>query len=1581
MDTTAYMDAFLKDLIDQRLRSYEAEPGRLKEDAGREATVLAGGYGYRQILELVQNGADALIEQREQDGVQADAGRIHVRLHDRHLYVANTGAPFTKEGLVTLLSSDVSTKRGNQIGRFGLGFKSLLKLGGRIDVFTRRSGAIRFDPERCHAELCDRFKVQTAPRLRLAWFLDEEERAADPILGELSWAETVVRAAIFSDDLLGPLRNELLAFPAEFLLFFPIPTVLTLESDAQAPREISLKDDGQDRVLHDGSTSTRWRLAQREVRICDRRALDDATHIHGRESVPVAWAMPIEGRREEKGRFWAFFPTKTQTYLPGIVNAPWKLNSDRNAIIGGEWNRVLMTEAAALIAENLSGLASPDEPARPLDAFPRQMVGKDEDAAPLVEALWERLETSAVIADAAGTLRAASEVRRHPWDAPKFAEEWRALSKQSELHQLVHPGCLEGQRASRLNALATRLEAKAPGGIPAPLSRCSAADWFARIASTRTDAGMDVLRLAQSLSEGVKSGEWYLIRPTLAIIPTASGRLVTADQAVLASEGISVPGRESVAMELQSNEAACRILADVLKVREPDEQLWIQVLEKTLSALKRSGSVNDTDWNGFWSQLRGAPEGARKRFLERHKGEVLVRRRDGQWVRADAALLPGRLVDGVDTSTNAGILVDHTTHDKDVTSLDRLGTVDLPMGDIGPDIYSVISSKSRFLGEWLSSCKDRYKREHSNSASRSYLEPIGLVMPRSFALLEKLSGMSSARFTSHLLKRVEEPKFRDTIGFGHATTKAYPKIDVLHPLSSFLLACGKVQLGTQHVVSLKSIFARRDEPTLAGLLSDPSVEPALALLQESDLFPLVPDKVELTELWRSAFEACSTADAVARGELLDLWRAAAKDGVVPVELPGPDGAVRLNDVFVTASPNLARLARENHHTVAVLDDDTMRLWLNKGASELADLIEPGWDETEGPLERLAEVVPEFHNVLRADIRDSLGCQRVKGLRLRIGDAGKAVSCLVWKGALYLDVGTLKDVPRQSRLRRLLAEVASAGWLVESEDVALKRVADADVDKRRAHVARGETLAERLLRAVGDRVDPLLETLGDALRQQDFIRECSSQQLAELVLAQFGPSALYGLRETLRDEGLRPPERWTTAATVAFVTSIGFPAEFASSAQARREAEEFVSGPIELKKLHDFQQEVFDGLSELLASSTQRRRAVVSLPTGGGKTRVAVETAVRLVLAPEDRRRSVLWIAQTDELCEQAVQAFRQVWVNFGAQRTDLRIVRLWGGNANPAAPEIGKPTVVIASIQTLNNRFADDEMAWLSTPGLVVLDECHHAITPSYTALLRWLDAEAPRPGVPVKDEPPIVGLSATPFRMGEDESRRLARRFDERWLPRNQENLYLRLRDQGVLAHPNYESLESGSRFTEDELSRLDRVGLAWEGLEFENLLEEINQRLATDSQRNELLVQCIEASDERSILFFANSVAHATEMAARLNLLGIGAAAISGETPPATRRWFLQRFQTGELRVLCNHSVLTTGFDAPKTDMILIARQVFSPVRYMQMVGRGLRGEQNGGTHSCRVVTVMDNLGRFQSKHPYHYCQKHFSIPDDTV
>lgn len=1578
------MKTYLEQLNDKRLRSYDADPGLLKEHFGIEETVLAGGYGYRQILELVQNGADALLEARERSDALSAEGHIHVQLRGRRLYVANTGAPLSEDGLDALLRSHSSPKRGNQIGRFGLGFKSLLKLDGRIDVFTRTLGAIRFDPNLCRAELRQRFKVKDAPSLRLAWSLPTGERAVDPVCAELEWAETIIRVEVGSDGLLEHLRHEIRSFPAEFLLFFPIATKLTLDDGAEKAREVRLAIKGVEHILHDGEAVSRWRIAEREVRISEARALADATHIHARESVPVAWAMPLEGRREEAGRFWAFFPTHTQTYLPGILNAPWKLNSDRNAIIGGEWNAVLMTEAARLIADTLSNLATADDPARPLDAFPRQLDRKDEDAAPLVESLWALLKTAEVIPDGTGAPRRAQDLWRHPRDTPALASAWQSLAGDDQRRQLVHALCLDRQRASRLNALAERIDASATVQDRPSLRRCRTESWFGVVASVKPREASAVLQLAETFSIDMKPSEWGQVRPTLAIIPTQSGQLVTAANVVLAPEGVSVPGRSSVAAELQSNTEARRILSEVLRVKELDDQVWVSILAEALRVPSSPAEVKDAGWSAFWSRLRRAPAGVRKGFIESHRDQIRVRRRDGQWVKADSVLLRGGLVNEGDPAPNSNVLVDSNAHGNDGASLTTLGVLDVPAGDMGPARFSEVSGEFGLLTPWRDACRRLYKAMHDNSASWSYLEPERLAMPRGYGLLQELSGLANARFTFDLLDRLADPAFQGAVRFGHSTMSAYPKIDVLHPLPWFVLSRGEVQIGSAHTAPLRALVIRRYESALRELPNWNRIGSALDRLNTA--FPVVSvEPSDLRAFWGATFAALVTPDTLDGDALSDLWYSAGKDGVVPTDLPSSKGRIPLSAVFVTTSADLARRGRASGRIVIALDPPTMQLWRKAGAQDLAGLIQTEWEAVAGQPERLTDVVPELADVLRADVREVARCQRVSRLRLKIGDTEQSVPCLMWDGTLHLDIEQLVPVSRAQRLRWLLAEIAASGWLDSSPEAALQRLGDARVDERRSQIAQGATQAERLLRAVGNRVEPLLNVLGQPLREMDFVRQCTPPQLAELVLAQLGPTVLGALRATLEDEGLQPPTRWNTAAALVFVTSLGFPSEFASSAEARREPEEFISGPIELPPLHDFQQEVFDGLGALFASGTKRRRAVISLPTGGGKTRVTVEAAVRLVLAPIGASRSVVWIAQTDELCEQAVQAFRQEWINLGAQRTDLRIVRLWGGNPNPAGQELDKPIVVVASIQTLNNRFGAAGLEWLRKPGLVVVDECHHAITPSYSALLRWLDAEAPRSGAPEKDEPPIVGLSATPFRTDDEESLRLARRFDSRWLPPDQEQLYARLRAQGVLARPRYEPLHSGVGFTDDELARLGRIGSSWEGLDFENLLEEINQRLAGNTQRNERLVECIEASPEQSILFFTNSVAHADEMAARLNLAGIGAAAISGNTPTAARRYFLDRFQQRQTRVLCNHSVLTTGFDAPRTDMVLIARQVYSAVRYMQMVGRGLRGEKNGGTASCRIVTVVDNLGRFHDRHPYHYCQRYFSaieaVPADNA
>jgi superfamily II DNA or RNA helicase len=1553
------------------LKAYSALPSLIKEHHGIEQTVLAGGYGYRQILELVQNGADAILEAHENGAKPVGSDRVHVRLRGSRLYVANTGSALSREGVEALLSSHSSPKRGNQIGRFGLGFKSLLALEGTIDLFTRNSGATRLDPRRCRALLRDRFEVVDAPGLRLAWPL-EDESLSDPELATLSWAETIVRIEVGEAATRDHLRREIAAFPAEFLLFFPVHAELVLDDGEMEARELGVTSDGDELLLRDGKDSSRWRVARRDVVIGEAEARVDATHIHERDSIPMSWAVPLDGGREEAGRFWAFFPTHTPTYIRGILNAPWKLNSDRNAIIGGAWNAALMREAAKLVADTLPSLCTVEDPGRALDSFPRQLDRKDEDAAPLIDALWAAIEHAAVIPDAAGVLRPAKELFRHPRDSETLALQWQALASARVCSELTHPRTQDRLRASRLDALARRFAEATPGADSRSLRRCSVQSWFAAVARSDTATAMAVLKLAESYAEDCKHMEWGTVRSTLVIVPSNSGTLHAPPSIVLAPEGTEIPGVVTVANALQVDTQSREILSSLLKVRPLGDDLWANLLSSKWNAARFAGEDSrGGEWSALWSLLRKAPRHVAEALVSEHEGGIRVRRSDGRWVRPDEALLPGQLVAHDDPSPNQQLLIDTREHGSDAALLERVGVRQMPEGVFGTMPYRTLLADRDVLAEWLRHWRKIYKSTFNNAAALDYLCPEPLTMPRGFGLLTGLEGNANAKLTATYLEQIARGEFCGIVKFGHRTMNSYQKLDVMHPMPWYLLRFGRIRIGAA-TVSLVALVARRTCAALTRLSGwSEYLKPSLDVLGQASP-SAAPTAPELRALWCGLIELVATPEAVVDQSLEDVWAAAAADGVVPEYLRNWAGLVPISEILVTTSPDLARRVRDPCRVVVTLDESTLQLWLKSGARNLADSVIPQWDSIVGPVDLLTGLVPELAEVLNDEARDRARGQSVSGLTLRLESMAEPLACLMWDQTLLLDIDRLAKFARADRLRLLLNEAAAAGWLDTSPTQALDLLGNANVEKLRAAVASCATLPERLLRSVGGRPEPLVAALGEA-GSLEFVSKCDLSQLASLVLAHLGAVTLVTLRDTLEAEGLRPPARWNGPAARAFVMSLGFPDNFAISPESRREPEELIAGPIELPPLHDFQREVLEGVRTLVGSGTGRRRAVVSLPTGGGKTRVTVEAAARLVLAPAGDARSVIWIAQTDELCEQAVQAFRQVWLNVGAARTELRIVRLWGGNPNPTVQELDKPLVVVASIQTLNARFSTDTLAWLRSPGLVVVDECHHAVTTSYTNLMRWLDAGT-RQGVSQADEPAILGLSATPFRTDDEESRRLARRFDSQWFPSDQEALYQRLQAQGVLARPLYDALHSGARLLPREIEQLERLPSTWEGLDFENLLASINQRLAGDKGRNEQLVDFIQHREETSILFFTNSVSHAQEMSLRLNIAGVPAAAVSGTTPKAARRDFLGRFQRREIRVLCNHSVLTTGFDAPKTDMVLIARQVFSPVPYMQMVGRGLRGERNGGTAQCRIVTVMDNLGRFQDRHPYHYCREYF-------
>ena len=105
-----------------------------------------------------------------------------------------------------------------------------------------------------------------------------------------------------------------------------------------------------------------------------------------------------------------------------------------------------------------------------------------------------------------------------------------------------------------------------------------------------------------------------------------------------------------------------------------------------------------------------------------------------------------------------------------------------------------------------------------------------------------------------------------------------------------------------------------------------------------------------------------------------------------------------------------------------------------------------------------------------------------------------------------------------------------------------------------------------------------------------------------------------------------------------------------------------------------------------SDADEHPRGLISLPTGAGKTRVAVQALVE-ALSRRGLGSPVVWIAPSDELCEQAVQTWSEVWRAYGSME-ELRIGRLWGSNEVPES--VGGSQVVVATTDKLRNRVGSD---------------------------------------------------------------------------------------------------------------------------------------------------------------------------------------------------------------------------------------------------------------------------------------------------
>lgn len=359
------------------------------------------------------------------------------------------------------------------------------------------------------------------------------------------------------------------------------------------------------------------------------------------------------------------------------------------------------------------------------------------------------------------------------------------------------------------------------------------------------------------------------------------------------------------------------------------------------------------------------------------------------------------------------------------------------------------------------------------------------------------------------------------------------------------------------------------------------------------------------------------------------------------------------------------------------------------------------------------------------------------------------------------------------------------------------------------------------------------------------------------------------------------------------------------------------------------------------------RVVLHMPTGAGKTRTAMHIVSQILATNEPS--VVVWLASSRELLDQAVDAFQHTWSFVGNR--EVEIVRFWGEYSPDL--ETVSDGLIVAGLQKLHAFKSRNQIALLriaNSVKLVIIDEAHQAVAPTYRDLIEALSDTGPNDA--------LIGLTATPGRswsnIADDEQ--LSSFFRENKVMLEAEgwdNPVSFLIENGYLAKPTFGMLEVPFCEEIEELIKDQQSNDDYDPVILETLGNQTIRNVAIISEIRRLI-----SVGHNRVIVFSPSVRHAEVIAATLSALGIGGRSVTAKSGSATRTRVIREFRGTSPKplVICNFGVLTTGFDAPNTSATIIARPTKSLVLYSQMVGRATRGPKAGGNENCEISTVVD-------------------------
>ncbi len=346
-----------------------------------------------------------------------------------------------------------------------------------------------------------------------------------------------------------------------------------------------------------------------------------------------------------------------------------------------------------------------------------------------------------------------------------------------------------------------------------------------------------------------------------------------------------------------------------------------------------------------------------------------------------------------------------------------------------------------------------------------------------------------------------------------------------------------------------------------------------------------------------------------------------------------------------------------------------------------------------------------------------------------------------------------------------------------------------------------------------------------------------------------------------------------------------------------------------KDLYSYQKGAIDKIFTAFDDAAEDYHLLYQLPTGGGKT-VIFSEIVRQYL--KNHKKKVLVMTHRIELCKQTSTMLTE----FGVKN---KVV-----NSTANLEDQGEYSCFVAMVETLNNRLQEDKLD-ISDVGLVIIDEAHYN---SFTKLFKFFEKAF------------ILGVTATP--LSSNIKLPMSNNYDELITGESIESLI----ENGFLSRAEMYSYNVG----------LTSLVVGANG----DYTVQSSEDLYTGS---DMLSKLLQAYEERckgkKTLIFNNGINTSLYVYDAFKHAGYPVAHLDNTATKKQRKAILKWFKDTPDAILTSVSILTTGFDEPTVESIILNRATKSLTLYYQMIGRGSRVLNNKSTF--KVIDLGNNFHRF--------------------